>query len=251
MSAHWTTSTRPGGQLVWRRRLGNGEEALYWDSVISGSFDILQHFELKLDRSHLDVMEPDNIRKAWLAVKRHFPMIAATFVREEDDEVYFEISEERIHSIGERELDIVGSVDSKEEASAIAGQVLSGPRQLRSDVNVRLVIRSENGKASQSKREPARFHFFFLASHALSDGFAQASLFTTFTSMLTTPSRRIPRACIEERLAMVPNGETIPHKSTSSVARRRWRKAIASVLLQTRFAKATVKQLLPLASPAR
>jgi hypothetical protein len=251
MSAQWTSSTSTGGQLVWRRPLGIAEESFYWDGVLSGSFDILQHFELKLDRSHLHVMEPKNIRQAWLDVKRHFPMVAVNIVREDDDKVYFEIAEERIHFIGDGELDIIGSIRSKEEASAINKQILSGPRQLRTDMNVKLIIRSEVDKPEQPKGAPAHFHFFLLTSHAISDSGANPSLFTKFTSILSTPSRRIPRASIEERLAMVPDGETIHHRQTDSIARRRWRKAIGSVLYQARVARTKVNRFLPLVPPDR
>jgi hypothetical protein len=250
MSDRWTSSVDPAGPLVWKRPMGIGESCFYWDTVLNGTFDILFHFQLELDRSRLDVMEPENVRNAWLALKRHFPMVAANFVREIDsDEVHFEIAEERIHSIGPDELDIVGSISSKDEAFAIVENFLSGTRQLRSDMNVKLVIRSESkDETQQSRSAPARFHFFMFISHAISDSGANASLFTTFTSMLTTPSLRIPRASIGERLAMVPDGETISHNPTHSIARRRWRKAIASVLLQTKFSKTKVKQLLSLAS---
>jgi hypothetical protein len=135
-------------------------------------------------------MEPDNIRNTWIALKTHFPMAAANFARESDgDEVYYEIDEERICSIAPEELDIVGSISSKDEAFAIVEHFLSGRRQLRSDMNTKLIIRSKNVeyKTEQSRNTPAHFHFFILASYAVSGSGANASLFTTFTSMLTTP----------------------------------------------------------------
>jgi hypothetical protein len=253
MSDRWTSSVNPAGNLVWRRPMGIGETSFYWDSVLNGTLDIIFHYQLELDRPHLDVMEPGNIRNAWMALKRHFPMVAANFVRgkDVDDEVYFEIPEEKIHSIGPDELDVVGSISSKDEASAIIKHFIEGPRQLRSDMIAKLIIRSENSKdeTEESRSAPVHFHFFMLMAHAISDSGASASLFMTFTSMLTTPSQRIPRASIEERLAMVPDGETIARNPAHSIARRRWRKAITSVILQAKVSKTKVKLLLSLAFP--
>jgi len=54
---------------------------------------------------------------------------------------------------------------------------------------------------------------------------------------LTTPSQRITTASIAKRLAMVPDGEVLHYKPTDSVARRRWRKAMAFALLHVREAQ--------------
>jgi hypothetical protein len=220
--------------------LGVAEASFYWGSILSGSFDSVQYFQLELDRSRLDVMEPDNIRSTWLAAKRHFPMISVNLIRTDDDQIYGEISEKGIYSIREGEVDI-GSIGSKEEAAAIIDQFLSGPRQVRTDMNVRLFIRREDDMTSQSTRGPVHYHFYFLYSHPIGDGASNASLYTTFMTMLTTPSRRVPRASIEERLAMIPDGETLHYNPTHSPARRRWRKAIATVLIQLTLAKMKVR----------
>jgi hypothetical protein len=242
--AHWTPSYR-NGSSVWRRSLGSGEASFYWDGVLDGTFDAMQYELIEVANSHLDVLYPENINRAWLAVKRRFPLLATRTVREDDDRVYFEVSENSIYSIADGELDI-GRLSSLDEISAYNETFLSGPRQLSSEQNVKVVIRfePEHQGSHHSNRGWTRFHIWLLASHSISDGAANMSLFTNFMIMLTTPSQRITEASIGERLAMVPDGETLHHSPSHSVARRRWRKAIASALLIVREAHIKVGKLL-------
>jgi len=79
----WISSSSPRGP-VWRRPLGIGEASFYWDTVLNGSFDAMQHEEVELDEAHLDVMNVDNIKNAWLAVKRRHPLIATRILRLDD-----------------------------------------------------------------------------------------------------------------------------------------------------------------------
>jgi len=128
----WTSSASPQGR-VWRRPLGIGEASFFWDSVIDGAFDAVQYEEVDLDSSRLDVMSPDNIERTWLAVKRRFPLISARIIRSDDDQVHFEVSEERVRNIVEGEL-VTESLTSREEIIAFHERFLSGPRLLTSRI---------------------------------------------------------------------------------------------------------------------
>lgn len=232
--AHWTCSTTRDG-LVWRRPLGYGEASLFWDSVQEGATDALQYEQVDVGNIHLDVMDPRNIETAWLAVKRRFPLVAVQTIRDEDDQIYFQVHEERIKVIAEGELSI-GQLNSRDEASAFNQAFLTGPRLLTFDQNVKVVIKSDPTGTHQRNNGWTRYHVWLLAAHTISDGAANMSLFTTFMSMITTPSERITKETIGERLSKVLDSGSVHHPPSRSLAQRRWRKAIAFALLHVREA---------------
>jgi hypothetical protein len=248
--AYWTSLSTPKG-TVWRRPLGAAESAFYWDTVLAGSTDIMHHDQIDVAAPHLEVMNIENIRQAWLAVKRKYPLLAARIIRKEDRgtddaELYFEVAEDRVLSIPDGELTI-GHIDSLDDIPAFTEHVLNGPRQLLPDQNVKIIIKSFQ-EPSQDQIEIGywtRYHVWLLCAHTISDGGANMSLFSTLMIMMTTPSQRISKGSIGQCLSRAANAETLHFSPKHSLARLRWRKAIAYAIMQVREAhiKVSLSQL--------
>ncbi|KAF9240389.1 hypothetical protein BU15DRAFT_61409 [Melanogaster broomeanus] len=80
----WTQTSTTSGQRVWTRALGALETFFYWYGVFNGAVDTVMHIHLRATRpSDTDIYSRDNVRRAWLSVKRRFPLLAAE-VQEED-----------------------------------------------------------------------------------------------------------------------------------------------------------------------
>lgn len=226
--AHWSCS-KEGDRNIWRRSLGSGESSFYWYSVQEGALDAVQYEELEVLETHSITMSRQNIEHAWLAVKKRYPLLAARTVRKTDEELLFEVDEQRIKTITEGEL-IVGELSSNEEVEFFKETFLCGPRLLADEINVKVIIKGG------PRRRPGwiSYHLWLIAAHTISDGAANMSLFTTFAEMLTCPSSRVTKESVGERLAKVPDGGTLHHPHGRSLAHRRWKRVIAFVLLEVR-----------------
>jgi hypothetical protein len=230
-TAYWISHSSSNG-TIWRRPLGIAETAFYWDGILGGSTDAMQHNEVDVENSHLDVMSPENIRQAWLAVKRRCPLLAAQIIRKEDNELFFEVTEERVLSISEGELTI-GHINFQEEISTF-NESFMGPRQLTPKQNVKVIVKSSPKSSHHWGTNHSRYHIWLMDSHSICDGTANLGLFAAFMTMLTTPSQRLTKESIGGRLSRTPDAETLHLNPAHSIARIRWRRAIAYALLEAR-----------------
>jgi acylphosphatase len=213
---------------------------------MNGSSDVAQHNQIDVASPHSWVMDPANIRRAWLSTKRRFPLLAAKLVRKSNDDVFFEVAEGRVQNLIDGELEI-GTLSSDDEVAQLTETFLNGPRELAFDMQAKVKVMALPKRGSHRKNDYyTRFHIWLITSHPVADGAANMSLFTTFMTMLTCPSQRITRQSIGARLSMVPDGETLHPDPPKSVARKRWRMAIAWAVMKTKEAKVQVSTILSL-----
>ena len=77
----WTlTETHPTRGRTFRRPLGASERAFFWNGCFNGTTDTLNHVELRLLNVSRDahLYSEANIIKAWLSIKRRFPLLGVT-----------------------------------------------------------------------------------------------------------------------------------------------------------------------------
>jgi hypothetical protein len=237
--ASWASHSALSG-LVWQRPLGISEQAFYWESTMNGAADVAQHNQIDVAAPHSWVMDPDNIRRAWLSTKRRFPLLAAKIVRKEGDKICFEVPERRVKSLSIGELEI-GVLSTSDDIALLTENFLNGPRELSDDLLVKVKVMSLPKRGMHRKNDYwSRYHIWIITAHPITDGAANMSLFTTFMDMLAAPSARLTRDSIGERLSMVPDGETLHDSPDHSIAKKRWRRAIAWAILTNQEARIKV-----------
>jgi len=177
--------------IVWNRPLGVSEQAYYWESTMAGSSDVAQHNQIDVASPHLWVMDPVNIKRAWLSTKRRFPLLAAEIVREVDDELSFEVAEDRVRSILDGELEI-GTLSSSDEIAPVTENFLNGPRELAFNMMAKVKILALPKRGHRKNDYYIRFHVWLITAHPISDGAANMSLFTTFMTMHGSRRRNTP-----------------------------------------------------------
>ncbi|KAI0715976.1 hypothetical protein C8T65DRAFT_642426 [Cerioporus squamosus] len=85
------------------------------------------------------------------------------------------------------------------------------------------------------KGRPRTYEVLFRAAHAIADGISGATIARTFFDVLTSPPAHIPS--LEERLNMALPYDQLNPTNNMSLARQRWRRAIARVTFLNRRRK--------------
>ncbi|KAJ7172399.1 hypothetical protein C8R46DRAFT_147195 [Mycena filopes] len=230
-------------QSVWRRAsqgntfirpLGLNELGFYYDSHINGTADTLIHVQLSAHGT--DCLDPQNITRAWCALKAQFPLLAAT-IQIHNSHPHFVVAEERLESIAPNEI-FFSSTPSLEEAQNAADIELHGPRNLSDDLVSRLVVLSRTDDSSA-------YHILINIAHLITDGVGNASLLKEFLTTLASPDAPYCAPNLEARLALAVAAETLVPSTKMSVARQRWRRAAGQIICQLQDAKRTGGQTLP------
>ena len=237
--SNWSSYNHPVEEKTWVRECGPSEAVCYWDGLFSGASDAAQHIQVDVAVPHLDLMEKDNVIRAWLAVKRRYPLLAARTVLDADDRVHFHVHESRTETLmdGEVEFGVFGSEAQIEEKIEY---YLNGPRKLTGDLLGNIEVFSLQRGPHWSQSYWQRYHVFINTSHCVADGNANVNLVGTFFAMLTSLAQSKTSQSIEQRLNMVPSSESLCASPQTSLAKQRWQKAIASVLIKVWEGRAKV-----------
>ncbi|KAF9219485.1 hypothetical protein BS17DRAFT_717203 [Gyrodon lividus] len=211
----WTQLDSFPGRRTFCRSLGITETAFYWDSVLNSTADSVMHIHLrKLQQD--DVAAPSNVIRAWVSVKRRFPLLVAN-IKADESGMRFHIQEERLGKLFPEEVTF-GDVNCFDEADAFVARILEGPRPLSSELLARVYILRRTDRSDH-------FHAVILIAHCITDGCSTSTVMRSFFDTLSYPFEH-PVAPLEERLAMyLPLEDRIPHRHLNA-AQRRWRRAI-------------------------
>lgn len=257
----WTlVDTHPTSGRTFQRPLDELEVCYLWDGYFNGTSDILYHYELSLSNGSQDahLFSEGNIAKAWLSLKRRFPLAGAT-VRGADgaplqfevaldsprahistgfaSEPHFIVQEHNLAIVRPREI-VFGGVMGAEDAQRQAVAILHGPRSLSEELLVQLYVFRET-----NSERPHVLHLMILIAHCVTDGTANRTLARCFLDTLARGAESEPAQIpLEDRLAMAT--PSMDHKPVYlrllSPEIRRWRRAIGMVIFQLRTEKMQV-----------
>lgn len=261
----WTSVDTPLTQgCTFQRPLDALEACFVWTGLFDGTSDSLYHYELHLsNRSrNAQLFSDDNIVQAWISTKWRFPLAGAT-VRSADGaplRVDPEVSTDSLTGnvdigagftsaphfiVREHDLAVLrpgeivfGRVSGAEDAQRQAAGIAYGPRALSVEMLVRLCVFRET--------DSEVLHLMVLTTHCVTDGTASRTLVRCFLDTLARggedESARLAQVPLEKRLGMmVPPGELDPVGLRAlSPARRRWRRAVGTVIFRLRVAKMKV-----------
>ncbi len=186
-----------------------------------------------------DVVALENTTRAWIRVKQAHPLLAAEAVASEAGRGQFIVRESRLTGIVPGETELRESMEDR-RIELIAEEYLNGPRRLSSKNLASLsVIRSS---PSNDSTEQAQYHAFFYLSHLIADGIAVLIIARTFFENLV--SMKQPKSLSELDIPLIL--ESVASFSSlsqtpQSMARKRWRRAIAWAILRTRGATVSVR----------
>lgn len=241
MSTSWTSLNRSDGSWtlletrqdtgdrVFTRAAGDAETAFYWDGEFAGTADVADRTVVRLEPTlHVDDAKADEarFRDIWLAVKKRYPLLAARF--EEIDggnAVRFVLDEARLRDITDpQEFEFIPNANV--DASTAAMQRVLSPRPRRLSASLIAAI-------SILRRADDTYEIITVGSHAILDGMASCTLARTICDLLSRwpASLEDPIRDLEQRLEMAPSLESLHTQLHLSLSRRRWRTAIARIIM--------------------
>lgn len=228
----WTLTSTTNGQRVWQRPLGVLESASYWSGCWNGAGDTIMHVHLRAMQPNADeVYAPDNVRRAWVSVKRRFPLLAAE-VHGEDHGLHFVVREQTVISLQDGEVTL-GTVSSLCGAERFVDDNKDGPRPLSSNMLARVYV-------LRRMDWPDHIHVVLTISHCITDGCSTSTVLRSFFQTLATSFDPCPRP-IEERLQMYHPIESQIYPNELSSAKRRWRRAIGYAIYVVRSSRLMVR----------
>ena len=229
----WTlVNDSPSPNRIFTRPLDNNEVGFFYDAAFNGVADIAEHYNIQTTQHSL--FELSNVTRTWIALKRIFPLLGATTseIAHETVNVSFTVAEFDLGVFRPGEVDIL-SATSEVHVHEFVEQLISGPRQLSSNLLSRVYIHSREDN-------PGLYHVVFHTAHLIIDGMSLMTLVRTFFDILSLPpTTHVPD--LEARLALCVGSENLnPHRGLP-LARRRWRRAIGWVIHHVRDAKIQVQ----------
>jgi hypothetical protein len=263
----WTRVQGLNQTEAFTRPLGLQESTYYWDAVCSGVSDskYIQYLhpseaiddalgiallQVTLETSASDVsslglFSSQNVVRAWIATKKLHPLLGAR-VHERPDAsgVDFVVDEAHLNAVSSDEI-VFETLHSDEEACALVDKVINGSRKLAREQLVRFWIISFPSTSPSS----TSYQLLLYMSHSIHDGVAQTTIVRTFFDILARPSSSdmyIPKDNLETRLMLHPAMDDLSPSRKYSLARQRWRFAIAQVIDSKRTAVWEVSSPSPL-----
>jgi hypothetical protein len=221
------------------RELGLAELGFYWDSAFNRTADTIQHIQVRPSSTAIyhNIFSPDRVRRAWTALKRRFPLLAARFDDldvEVDGRVRFVVEERRLHELVADELTFKRAHADIDCAVMIDTMLNGDCPSLSNDLLARLII-------MQSVEGERLIHVVFNVAHAITDGMANASICRSFFELLCSSEHVLSETHdLQSRLSMAVSSESLDPGLSISKPRRRWRLAIAHVIWNLRQEKMKV-----------
>lgn len=202
--------------------------------ITGGVATALQQLKFEVADGHEGNLSDENIRRAWLRLKQSYPILGSR-VEEvpESNAVDLVLEQARLHVILPNEVNFLEFSSAEEEDAAIY-RLLNGPPLLSVNLLSQLwVLRDRNN--------PRLCQFMPVAAHFIMDGMAGATVTKELLQelSLSAPSHSQFPPLGERLKSLVPLEELSPSRSLNT-PRRRWRKAIANVILGIRKTKLKV-----------
>ncbi len=230
----WTLCIEQHRESVWIRPLGLGaEQKFFWWSKCDGRSDLVQHVKVTVDATNTHLFGFEQVKEAWISVKMIHPLLASEVEENESGLPTFKVKKARLTAMLPIEVEIMEVENDAQVEKYIDGIVQGPDRKLAPWLQACLVILSPPNKGQTSKT----FHVIFVFAHFIADGAAGMRIATTFFDCLTSGSRtahQFEDEYITRRLELVPNVAELTGDVALSVARRRWRMAIAWAVLNSR-----------------
>ena len=222
---------------TFRRPLGLTEYGFYWDAVFNGVAVTATHLELSAEKGFEDkLFSKENLESAWLRLKQRYPLLGASTERALDSErVEFVLREDRLLSILPDEFNYLSDLSSAKDADVFTEVMVNGPPVL----DDRFLARVWAGPQLDT---PGRFHIFIPVVHHITDGMGNATIARELCQELSSlsSSKRVHTPPLSIRLRSVLPLEALQPSTQLSIPKRRWRIAIAKVIMGLRQAKTTV-----------
>ena len=229
----WTVvGDSPSPNRVFTRPLDVNEIGFFYDGIFNGVADMAEHYVVRTTRDSLFGFS--NVARTWIALKQIFPLLGAT-TKEVDYEApsaSFTVAEADLAVTRPGEIDLL-TADSEAEVHEFVEILISGPRQLSSNLLSRIYIFSRGDNLGL-------YHVVIHVSHMVTDGISALALVRTFFDILSLPpTTRVPD--LEARLALCVGSENLNPNRNLPLPRRRWRRAIGWVIHHIRDPKIQVK----------
>ncbi|KAF9651432.1 hypothetical protein BDM02DRAFT_3110474 [Thelephora ganbajun] len=224
----WTITNDTPSRRIFTRSLNPLELSFFYDGKLNGVADLVENYLVVTSDGSL--FHPENVSRAWVAVKQIFPLLGAT-TKDTDSETpsaLFVVSELDLNTA--RPYDTTHSVArSEEQVHSFVDQLISGPRQLSDELLARLYIYSRIDK-------PGHFHALFHHSHFIIDGTSALTMIRTFFDVLSLPPCLVVPD-LQTRLALCVGTHSLNPNKCLPNAQIRWRQAAGQIIHQSRRQK--------------
>ena len=229
----WTlVDDSPPPNRIFTRLTDKNEVGFFYDGTFNGVADMVEHFMVQTMEDSL--FESANVARTWIALKRIFPLLGAT-TKEIDYEATsasFTVAEADLGITRPGEIDLL-TANSEAEVREFVEQMISGPRQLSSDLLSRVYIFSREDN-------PGLYHVVIHIAHLITDGVSALALVRIFFDILSLPpTAHVPD--LEARLALCVGSENLNPNRNLPLPRRRWMRAIGWVIHHIRDPKIQVR----------
>ncbi len=247
----WTLlppSSTSNAPKTYTRCLGLVESGFYYDSLFSRTADTIRCAEISVLPGFR--VDRKKVESVWKELKRRYPLLGARVQKQpgggdDDDEVRFLVSEDRISSCLPDEITFSnGGVGTWDEAQGFADDLVNteeGGHVLDEGMLARVWVLGREGE--QSIRDESRevFYVILAVAHVITDGISNMLLLRRFLEGLCGGDGDGNGWDWEERLMSCLALEDLnPSKGEMSLARRRWRRAIADVMAGNKFERLKV-----------
>lgn len=244
MASYWKQTQTQTGDSVFRRPLGNTELKFYWDTVFNGVAISIQHIELEPEATYAkDLFSKENLEKSWIRMKQRFPLLGASVEELPDsDAVEFVVHERSLMLIRPEEVKYVTFTNSQ-DAKQLLDHLLNDTPTLSNELLAQVWV----GPQLDAQN---RHHIFIPVAHHIIDGTGNSTLTKEFCqeiSLLST-EERVNGIPLSERLCALLPLEALNANTGFSIARQRWRSAIAKVIYNIKMARLKGGHTLPLSS---
>ncbi|KAI0721094.1 hypothetical protein C8T65DRAFT_735581 [Cerioporus squamosus] len=224
MSCQWSvvSSSSPSSGRTYARPLGLNEASFYYDRIFNGTADIVWRYVVEETAHARDAVlfSEENVKRAWATLKQWYPLLG---VRMDDSDgmeaVKFVVSEKAVTDHQPDEVTL-RTVSSPADVEALIWRLLRDEPMSDHHLISRLFVFAFEGR-------PRTYEVLFRAAHSIADGISGATIARTFFDVLTSPPAHIPP--LEERLNMALPYDQLNPTNNMSLARQRWRRAIARV----------------------
>jgi len=228
----WTITDDIPSRRIFTRPLNPIELHLFYDGKLNGVADLVENYLVATSDESL--FHPENVSRAWVAIKQIFPLLGAT-TKEIESQIpgaLLVVSEFDL-KIARPNDTTLGVAQSEEEVHSFVDQLISGPRQLSDELLAPLYIYSRTDK-------PGHFHALFHHCHLIIDGISALAMIRTFFDVLSLPPYpTIPD--LQTRLALCVGTHNLNPNKHLSNAQIRWRKAAGHIIRQIRLQNQRVR----------
>ena len=210
---------------AFERPLGLNEQGFYWDSVFNRTADVLREAEVEILNPALNLAAED-VTRCWMVLKERYPLLGARIEERTKDDIFFVVEPTRAVRVLAGEIAVELVKDANEVDNVVQG-MSNKCSPLSNDLLacLRVLKREDNS---------SRLHVLIQTAHCISDEIALHTLLREFLDLLSDSEISASLLPLEERLALANATENIHPGAQSSVAQKRWRRAIGRAIIDRR-----------------